>query len=89
MDDRLNRLVEELKGAIDESIHASEQISGVIAQIEGAGYQVGLFLQVTIALTQRCEEPANWWTRMKNRSETRFNLDDVEFLKSMHISVGR
>jgi hypothetical protein len=88
MDDRLNRLVEELKGAIDDSIYASERISGVMAQIEEVGYQVDLLLHATIALTQRCEEPASWWTRMKSRHETRFNLDDLEFLKSMHISVG-
>ncbi len=89
MDDRVNRLVEELKGAINDSISASEQISLVIAQIEEAGYQVGLFLHATIAITERCGEPANWWTRMKSRPETRFSFEDVEFLKSMHISVGR
>jgi hypothetical protein len=89
MDDRLSRLVEELKGAINDSISASEQISVVIAQIEEGGYQVGLFLHATIAITQRCVEPANWWTGMKSRPETRFSLEDVEFLKSMHISAGR
>jgi len=89
MDDRLNRLVEELKGAIDDSIYASERISGAMVRIEEIGYQVGLLLHATIALTQRCEEPANWWTRMKSRHEIQFNLDDLEFLKSMHISVGR
>lgn len=88
MDDRVNRLVEELKGTIDDFIYESERISGVIAQIEESGYQVGLLLHVTIALTERCDEPASWRTRMKSRHETRFNLDDVEFLKSMHISVG-
>ncbi len=89
MDDGVNRLVEELKGAIDDSIYVSERISGVIAQIEESGYQVGLLLHVTIALTERCDEPARWWTRMKSRPETRFSFEDVEFLKSMHISVGR
>jgi len=89
VDDRLKRLVEELGAAINDSISASEQIPGVIAQIEGGGYDVLLFLNATIAIMKRDEKPVSLRAQTSGRLESGFNLEDVQFLKSMHISVNR
>ena len=45
MDDRLKRLLEELGVAINDTISGSEQIADVIAQMEGSGYRILLFLK--------------------------------------------
>ena len=87
MDDRLKRLVEELAVAINDSISASEQIPGVIAQIEGDGYDVLLLLNATIAIMKRDEKPVSLRAQTSGRLASGFNLADVQFLKSMHISV--
>ena len=89
MDDRLKRLVEELGVAVNDSISTSEQIPAVIAQIEGGGYDVLLFLNATIAIMKRDEEPVSLRARTNGRPDSGFNLEDVQFLKSMHISVSR
>ena len=63
--------------------------SSAIAQLEGAGYDVLLFLNATIAIMKRDEAPVSMRARPKGRFESGFNLEDVQFLKSMHISVNR
>ena len=89
MDERLKRLVEQLGVAVNESISGSEQIRGVIAQIEGGGYDVLLLLNATIAIMKRDEEPVSLRARTNGKVESGFNLEDLQFLKSMHISVNR
>lgn len=89
MDDRLKHLVEKLGVAINDSISGSEQIPDVIAQFEGSGYHVLLSLNATIAITRREEEAVRLRSRAHGRPETGFNLEDVQFLKSMHISVNK
>ncbi len=89
MDDRVKHLVEELGVAINDSLSASEQIPGVIAQIEGSGYHVLLFLNATIAVMKREEDAVGLRTRTNSKAESSFNSEDVQFLKSMHISVSK
>jgi hypothetical protein len=89
VNNRLERLVEELRVAINDSISESDQIPGVIAQIEGSGYHILLFLNATIAVMKREEEAAGPLARTNGTAESRFNSEDVQFLKSMHISMNR
>jgi hypothetical protein len=89
VDDRLKRLVEELGVAINDSISGSDQIPGVIAETEGSGYHVLLFLNATIAVMKREEEAVGLRTRTNSKVESSFNSEDVQFLKSMHISVSK
>ncbi len=89
MDGRVKHLVEELGVAINDSLSASEQIPGVIAQIEGSGYHVLLFLNATIAVMKREEDAVGLRTRTNSKAESSFNSEDVQFLKSMHISVSK
>jgi hypothetical protein len=85
----MKHLVEELGVAINDSLSASEEIPGVIAQIEASGYQVLLFLNATIAVIKKQEEAVGSSARMSGKAEAGFNSEDVEFLKSMHIRVNR
>ena len=80
MDDRLRCLVEDLGSAINDSLSASEEIPGVIAQIEGSGYHVLLFLNATIAVMKREEEAVAFPARMNSKAASRFNPEDVSFL---------
>jgi len=89
VDDRLKHLVEELGVAINHSLSASEDIPGMIAQIEGSGYHILLFLNATIAVMKREEEAVVPLARINGTAESRFNSEDVQFLKLMHISMNR
>jgi hypothetical protein len=89
VDDRLKRLLEELGVAINDSISGSEQIADVIAQIEGSGYRILLFLNATIKVMKREEEALGLQPRTHSRVGSSFNSEDVQFLKSMHITVSR
>jgi hypothetical protein len=89
VDERLKRLVEDLGVAINDSISTSEQISGVAAQFQENGYEVFLFLNGMIGIVKRNERPVGWRARTSCRLQSAFNWEDVDFLKSMHISVDR
>ena len=89
MDDRVERLLQELSAAINDSVSGSEQIRELIAQIGDGGYDVLLFLNATIAIMKREGESVSLRTRRNGKVESGFNPEDVEFLKSMHISVNR
>ncbi len=86
MDQRLKRLTEELGEAINESLTESERISEVIAKINAGGYDVSLLLNATIGFRKREEEPVSQAT---GKFESRFNPQDIKFLKSLHISVDK
>lgn len=89
MDDRLKHLVEKLGMAINDSISSSEQIPGVIAQIAEDGYKVSVFLNATIAVMKRDEEPVSLRAQTNGGFASGFNSEDLRFLKSMHISVNK
>lgn len=88
MDETLiKRLVEELRTAINESISGSEEIPEVIAKIEDNGYQVVMLLNATIAIKERDVGIMSPPARTNGKLESRFSPQDVQYLKSMHISV--
>ena len=89
MDDRLERLLQELSVAINESVTRSEQVRGVIAQIEDDGYGMLLFLNATMTIMKRNEEALSLRAGTNRKVESGFNPEDVQFLKSMHISLNR
>jgi hypothetical protein len=88
VDEKLKRLVEELGSAIKASISGSEQMQEVIANIEGSGYEVSLVFNARIAINKWDPDPASLPARTNGTVESRFNSQDVQFLKSMHISVN-
>jgi hypothetical protein len=84
----IKRFAEELGAAIKDSITESEQIPELIAKMEGNGYDVLLVLNATIAIKERDTELMALPARTNGMVESRFSRQDVQFLKSMHISVN-
>jgi hypothetical protein len=88
VNDKLKRLVEELGTAINASLGESEQIAEVIAEINRGGYDVFLVLNANIAVKKREREPVSLPARTGGAVESGFNPQDINFLKSLHITVN-
>ncbi len=77
LDDQLKQLLRELGHAINDSVSESERISGAIANVRAAGYDIVLKLDATIGLAKREAEP------------TKMTSHDRRFLESLHIQVDQ
>ena len=75
LDDHLKQLLRELGHAINDTVSESERISGAIANVRSAGYDIVLKLDATIGLARREAQP------------TRITTQDRRFLESLHIQV--
>ncbi len=89
MDQRLQKLMQELGEAINESISDSDQIAEVIAKIKTGGYDVFLVLEATIGFNRRDEESAGRVEAPDSNGEPelKVNPQDVKFLKSLRITL--
>jgi hypothetical protein len=90
VDQRLQKLMQELGEAINESISDSDQIAEVIAKIKTGGYDVFLVLEATIGFNRRDEdesEPIVASTDKAHDPELKVNQQDVKFLKSLRITL--
>ncbi len=77
LDDQLKQLLRELGHAINDTVSESERISGAIASVRAAGYDIVLKLDATIGLAKRETEPA------------KITSQDRRFLESLHIQVDQ
>ncbi len=89
MDHRLKQLVEELSGAIGESISESKEIAEVVAKIKNDGYDIVVTLNAAIAVKERGAGLLSHLTDTNGTSSCKFNTDDIRFLKELHIKVSR
>ena len=89
MDQRLQKLMQELGEAINESLSDSEQIAEVIAKIKTGGYDVFLVLEATIGFNRREDEnePLTIRSDQEHDPELKVNPQDVKFLKSLRITL--
>ena len=94
MNPRLRDLIRQLGEAIHESVIESEQIAGVVQNIRRHGFDVMLMLEATIGLNDvtgdRVTLPAGLQERLEagdEEDDVPFNSHDVNFLKSLRISV--
>jgi len=94
MNPRLRDLIRQLGEAIHESVIESEQIAGVVQNIRRHGFDVMLMLEATIGLndvtSDRVTLPAGLQERLEGGDEDEggpFNSHDVNFLKSLRISM--
>ena len=94
MNPRLRDLIRQLGEAIHESVIESEQIAGVVQNIRRHGFDVMLMLEATIGLNDvtpdRVALPAGLQDRPDagdDGEDGPFNSHDVNFLKSLRISV--
>ena len=77
LDDQLKQLLRELGHAINDTVSESERISGAIANVRAAGYDIVLKLDATIGLAKRESQP------------TKITPQDRRFLESLHIQVDQ
>lgn len=98
MNPRLKDLIQQLGEAIHESVIESEHIAGVVQNIRRHGFDVMLMLEATIGLNDVAAEPAGeliaGQASLEGGKESDlddadgpFNSHDVNFLKSLRISV--
>ena len=77
LDDQLKQLLRELGHAINDTVSDSERISGAIANVRTAGYDIVFKLDATIGLAKRDSEPS------------KITAQDRRFLESLHIQVDQ
>uniref|UniRef100_E6QKV7 Uncharacterized protein n=1 Tax=mine drainage metagenome TaxID=410659 RepID=E6QKV7_9ZZZZ len=91
MNPRLRDLIQQLGEAIHESVIESEQIAGVVQSIRQHGFDVMLMLEATIGLNDVANaEPGSEGQANDSTTDedgTRFTSHDLNFLKSLRISV--
>ncbi len=91
MNQRLRNLIQQLGEAIHESVSESEQISGVVQDIRKQGFDVLLMLEATIGLNEVEQQPVSGKQALKKgngEGEEPFSTQDLNFLRSLRISVG-
>ena len=77
LDDQLKQLLRELGHAINDTVSDSERISGAIANVRAAGYDIVLKLDATIGLAKRDTLPE------------KMTAQDRRFLEALHIQVDQ
>lgn len=97
MDERLQKLMQDLGNAINESLADSEKIAEAISEIRGEGYDVFLVLEATIGFNKREEsETAGEEAEGKDTAgkaeaepeeEIPFTTQDEKFLRSLKITI--
>src|SRR5579871_2361809 len=87
MNPRLRELIQQLGEAIHESVIESEQISGVVQNIRRHGFEVVLMLEATIGLNDMSAEPEEPEIDGVTDEDGTFTPHDVNFLKSLRISI--
>jgi hypothetical protein len=75
LDNQLKNLLRELGHAINDTVADSERITGAIANVRAAGYDIVLKLDATIGLAKREAQPAS------------MTPHDRRFLESLQIQV--
>jgi len=83
---RLRELIQQLGEAIHESVIESEQIAGVVQDIRKHGFDVLLMLEATIGLNEVSKDAENA-DGATNEDGTKFTKNDVNFLRSLRISI--
>ena len=87
MNARVRKLIEQLGEAIHESVSESEQIAGVVQNIRNQGFDVLLMLEATIGLNEVETQPGEDGAADEVVEGKPFTAQDVNFLKSLRISV--
>jgi len=90
LNQKLRNLVQQLGEAIHESVSESEHIAGVVKDIRKQGFDVLLMLEATIGLNELEQQPSAALDEPGEQSQEsgeRFTTQDLNFLKSLRISI--
>lgn len=87
MNQKVKNLIKKLGEAIHESVSESEDIAGVVKNIREQGFDVLLMLEATIGLNEVTEDSAETEDATVEATEGPFTSHDLNFLKSLRISL--
>jgi hypothetical protein len=87
VDQRLQKLMQELGNAINESLSDSAQIAEVMAKIKTRGYDVFLVLEATVGFNRHEETAGSSAASSQEQPELKINQQDMKFLKSLRITL--
>jgi len=90
LNQKVKNLIQKLGEAIHESVTESEHIAGVVKNIREQGFDVLLMLEATIGLNEveAEDEPAQPLRLTAGETvDGPFSLNDMNFLKSLRISL--
>jgi len=89
MDDNLKQLMKQLGTAINDSLTESGSVSGAMADIQEAGYDIFLILEATIGFNRRPGgQPSKVGAMTIESGDLVLNAQDAKFLKSLRIRIG-
>jgi hypothetical protein len=94
LDERLQRLMQELGNAINESLSDSDRIAEAISEIRKEGYDVFLVLEATIGFNKRedveetnLDEETTPTVKLESTTDASFTTQDEKFLRSLKITI--
>ncbi|MDE3105854.1 MAG: hypothetical protein KGK08_11830 [Acidobacteriota bacterium] len=90
MNQKIKQLIQKLGEAIHETVAESEDIAVVVRNIREQGFDVLLMLEATIGLNEVTEEDSDALegdSEDQTRSDGPFTSNDLNFLKSLRISL--
>lgn len=88
MNQKVKNLIQKLGEAIHESVSESEDIAVVVRSIREQGFDVLLMLEATIGLNEVDAEEEAGEENEASEAEGPFTSNDLNFLKSLRISVA-
>ncbi len=89
LNQKVKNLIQKLGEAIHESVAESEHIAGVVKNIREQGFDVLLMLEATIGLNEvDMEEAESVSETMEDSAIGQFTSNDLNFLKSLRISIS-
>ena len=88
MNQKVKKLIQKLGEAIHESVSESEDIAVVVRSIREQGFDVLLMLEATIGLNEVDADEEDTVEGEAGEVDGPFTPNDVNFLKSLRISVS-
>jgi hypothetical protein len=88
LNQKVKNLIQKLGEAIHESVSESEDIAGVVKNIREQGFDVLLMLEATIGLNEVEAETEESPEDFAEAAEGPFTSNDLNFLKSLRISLA-
>jgi hypothetical protein len=87
LNQKLKRLIRQLGEAIHESVSGSDDIAGVVKDIRDEGFDVLLMLEATIGLNEIEGSTPGDAAEAAGEEIGPFNTHDLNFLKSLRITI--
>ncbi|HTR37747.1 MAG TPA: hypothetical protein VMH80_17690 [Bryobacteraceae bacterium] len=87
MESEMKDLIQELEKAINEAVSESDRIASIVGDMKGAGYDVCLLLETTVALTAMKSARRDVAADGPADLDICFTEQDQRFLEDLKIAV--